>query len=109
MFKFYRKQKFKRLQSTLMLAFLVLSITPLTVIAIFFLQSHTQDLQEQSTSHLTSVRDSKRQQVIDYLYAKESEVMSFVRSELAYASGGRFYGLVNAFSSLALDIEQASA
>ncbi|MDC5838386.1 response regulator [Vibrio europaeus] len=107
MFKFYRKQKFKRLQSTLMLAFLVLSITPLTVIAIFFLQSHTQDLQEQSTSHLTSVRDSKRQQVIDYLYAKESEVMGFVRSELAYASGGRFYGLVNAFSSLGLDIEQA--
>ncbi|KJY83663.1 histidine kinase [Vibrio galatheae] len=107
MFRFYRKQKFKRLQSTLMLAFLVLSITPLTVIAIFFLQSHTQDLQEQSTSHLTSVRDSKRQQVIDYLYAKESEVMGFVRSELAYASGGRFYGLVNAFRSLGLDIDQA--
>ncbi|MFM2588896.1 response regulator [Vibrio sp. TBV020] len=107
MFKLYRKQKFKRLQSTLMLAFLVLSITPLTVIAIFFLQSHTKDLQEQSTSHLVSVRDSKQQQVIDYLYAKESEVMGFVRSELAYASGGRFYGLVNAFRSLGLDIDQA--
>ncbi|MEL7291358.1 MAG: response regulator [Pseudomonadota bacterium] len=107
MFKLYRKQKFKRLQSTLMLAFLVLSITPLTVIAIFFLQSHTADLQEQSTSHLVSVRDSKQQQVIDYLYAKESEVMGFVRSELAYASGGRFYGLVNAFQNLGLDIEQA--
>lgn len=107
MFKLYRKQKFKRLQSTLMWAFLVLSITPLTIIAIFFLQSHTKDLQEQSTSHLVSVRDSKQQQVIDYLYAKESEVMGFVRSELAYASGGRFYGLVNAFSNLGLDIEQA--
>lgn len=107
MFKLYRKQKFKRLQNTLMLAFLVLSITPLTVIAIFFLQSHTKDLQEQSTSHLVSVRDSKQQQVIDYLYAKESEVMGFVRSELAYASGGRFYGLVNAFQSLGIDIEQA--
>ncbi|KGY12341.1 histidine kinase [Vibrio tubiashii] len=107
MFKLYRKQKFKRLQNTLMLAFLVLSITPLTIIAIFFLHSHTQDLQEQSTSHLISVRDSKRQQVIDYLYAKESEVMAFVRSELAYASGGRFYGLVNAFGNLGLDIEQA--
>ncbi|MEF1254655.1 MULTISPECIES: response regulator [unclassified Vibrio] len=107
MFKLYRKQKFKRLQNTLMLAFLVLSITPLTVIAIFFLQSHTTDLQEQSTLHLVSVRDSKQQQVVDYLYAKESEVMGFVRSELAYASGGRFYGLVNAFGSLGLDIEQA--
>lgn len=107
MLKLYRKQRFKRLQNTLMLAFLALSITPLTVIALFFLQSHSQDLQEQSTSHLISVRDSKQQQIIDYLNARESEVMGFVRSELAYASGGRFYGLVNAFQSLGLDIEQA--
>ncbi|RJX74465.1 response regulator [Vibrio sinensis] len=107
MLKFYRKQKFKRLQNTLMLAFLVLSITPLTVIALFFLHSHSQDLEEQSTSHLISMRDSKQQQVVDYLLAKESEVMGFVRSELAYASGGRFYGLVNAFQSLGLDVEQA--
>ncbi len=107
MFRFYRRQKFKRLQHTLMLAFLVLSITPLTITAIFFLKSHIDDLQEQSTSHLLSVRDTKQQQVIDYLNAKESEVMGFVRSELAYASGGRFYGLVNAFSRLGEDIEQA--
>mgnify|MGYP000489432165 CR=1 FL=1 len=107
MFKLYRKQRFKRLQNTLMLAFLALSITPLTVIALFFLNSHSQDLQEQSTSHLLSVRDSKHQQIVDYLDARESEVMGFVRSELAYASGGRFYGLVNAFQSLGLDINQA--
>ncbi len=107
MFRLYRRQKFKRLQNTLMLAFLALSITPLTVTAIFFLKSHIDDLQEQSTSHLLSVRDTKQQQVIDYLNAKESEVMGFVRSELAYASGGRFYGLVNAFSRLGVDIEQA--
>ncbi|MCJ2378685.1 response regulator [Vibrio sp. ZSDZ34] len=107
MLKLYRKQKFKRLQSTLMMAFLVLSITPLTIIALFFLQAHSQDLQEQSTSHLISVRDSKKQQVKDYFQAQESEVMGFVRSELAYASGGRFYGLVNAFQSLGENIEQA--
>lgn len=107
MFKSYRKRHFKHLKSTLMLAFLILSITPLTVMAIFFLQSHTQDLQEQSTSHLTSIRDSKKQQIIDYFSAKESEVVGFVHSELAYASGGRFYGLVNAFHSLGLNIEQA--
>ncbi|NGZ12225.1 response regulator [Vibrio aestuarianus] len=107
MFRFSRKQKFKRLQNTLMLAFLVLSITPLTVMAIFFLQSHSQDLQEQSTSHLLSVRDNKQQQLFDYFAAKESEVMGFVRSELAYASGGRFYGLVNAFQRLGPDIAQA--
>lgn len=100
MFKFYKKQKFKRLQSTLMTAFLVLSITPLTITAIFFLQSHSKDLEEQSTSHLLSVRDTKQQQIIDYFAAQETEVMGFVRSELAYASGGRFYGLVNAFSRL---------
>ncbi|ELU2536201.1 response regulator [Vibrio vulnificus] len=107
MFKFYRKQKFKRLQSTLMTAFLVLSITPLTITAIFFLQSHSKDLQEQSTSHLLSVRDTKQQQILDYFQAQETEVMGFVRSELAYASGGRFYGLVNAFKSLGVDMEQA--
>ncbi|WP_367988184.1 response regulator [Vibrio sp. NTOU-M3] len=107
MFKLYRKQRFKRLQNTLMLAFLVLSITPLTVIALFFLQSHSKDLQEQSTSHLVSVRDSKKQQVVDYLFSKESEVMGFVRSELATASGGHFYGLVNAFRNLGLTIEEA--
>jgi two-component system sensor histidine kinase ChiS len=107
MFKFYKKQKFKRLQSTLMAAFLVLSITPLTIIAIFFLQSHSKDLEEQSTSHLLSVRDTKQQQIIDYFAAQETEVMGFVRSELAYASGGRFYGLVNAFSRLGQDLETA--
>ncbi|HHJ3171019.1 TPA: response regulator [Vibrio parahaemolyticus] len=107
MFKFYKKQKFKRLQSTLMTAFLVLSITPLTITAIFFLQSHSKDLQEQSTSHLLSVRDTKQQQILDYFEAQETEVMGFVRSELAYASGGRFYGLVNAFSRLGNDIEEA--
>ncbi|CAM2896775.1 response regulator [Vibrio mytili] len=107
MFKFYKKQKFKRLQSTLMTAFLVLSITPLTITAIFFLQSHSKDLQEQSTSHLLSVRDTKKQQIINYFEARETEVMGFVRSELAYASGGRFYGLVNAFSRLGNDIQEA--
>ncbi len=90
-----------------MTAFLVLSITPLTITAIFFLQSHSKDLQEQSTSHLLSVRDTKQQQILDYFEAQETEVMGFVRSELAYASGGRFYGLVNAFSRLGNDIEEA--
>ncbi|CCN45208.1 putative sensor histidine kinase/response regulator [Vibrio nigripulchritudo MADA3029] len=107
MFKSNKKQKFKRLQHTLMVAFLVLSITPLTLIALFFLQSHSKDLQEQSTSHLLSVRDTKKQQLVDYFDAKESEVMGFVRSELAYNSGGRFYGLINAFSNLGETIEQS--
>lgn len=109
MFPFKKKQKFKRLQHTLMWAFLALSLIPLTLIALFFLHSHSKDLQEQSTSYLLSVRDTKQQQIIDYFNAKESEVMGFVRSELAYASGGRFYGLVNAFQRLDTDIDQARA
>lgn len=90
-----------------MAAFLALSITPLTLTALFFLHSHSQDLQEQSTSYLISVRDSKHRQIMDYLNARESEVMGFVRSELAYASGGRFYGLVSAFQNLGVDSDQA--
>ncbi|WP_153447734.1 response regulator [Vibrio algicola] len=107
MFKSKKSNKFQKLQHTLMVAFLVLSITPFTIIAVFFLHSHTQDLQEQSTSYLLSVRDTKKQQVNSYLKAKESEVMGVVRSELAYSSGGRFYGLINGFTMLGDNIEQA--
>lgn len=81
MLKLRKVHKFQRLQHTLMIAFLVLSLTPFTVIALFFLQSHTQDLQEQSTSYLLSIRDTKKQQVNDYIKSKESEVMGVVRSE----------------------------
>jgi two-component system sensor histidine kinase ChiS len=107
MFRFGRKTKFKRLQNTLMFAFLTLSLIPLTIIAFFFLESHTQDLEEQSRTHLLSVRDSAVQQVDDHIANIESQVTGFVRSELAYASGGRFYGLISAFHSLGSDLEEA--
>ncbi|UXI00894.1 response regulator [Photobacterium sp. TY1-4] len=92
--------RFKRLQHTLMLAFLVLSITPLTLSALFFLNSHTNDLIEQSTNHLASLLENKQKQLNSYFAARESEVQSFARSELANASGGRFYGLVGAYHQL---------
>lgn len=92
--------RFKRLQHTLMLAFLVLSITPLLLSALFFLRSHTTDLAEQSTNHLASLLDNKRKQLESFITARESEVQSFARSELANASGGRFYGLVGAYNQL---------
>ncbi|WP_188009068.1 hybrid sensor histidine kinase/response regulator [Grimontia hollisae] len=95
-----KKQKFKRLKHTLMLAFLVLSITPLTLLAIFFLESHSSDLEQQSTTHLSFLRDNKKEQIISYFAARQSEVKSFSRSELATASGGRFYGLIAAFHQL---------
>lgn len=100
-------QNFKRLHSTLMGAFLLLSLIPLTSITLFFLHSHSQDLQEQSHSYLQSVRDNKRQQLLDYFSAQDSYVLGFVRSELAYASGGKFYGLINAFRNLGADITEA--
>ncbi|MGF1699739.1 response regulator [Photobacterium makurazakiensis] len=92
--------RFKRLQHTLMLAFLMLSITPLTLSALFFLNSHTTDLAEQSTNHLASLLDNKQKQLNSFFAARESEVQSFARSELANASGGRFYGLVGAYHQL---------
>ena len=105
--KFFAIYPFKRLHHTLMLAFLLLSLLPLTLVALFFLNSYSQDLQKQSTAHLLSVRDSKQQQINDYLDAQEAEVLGFVASELAYASGGHFYGLIDAFRRLRPDIEQA--
>ncbi|MGR5077311.1 response regulator [Photobacterium swingsii] len=92
--------QFKRLQNTLMIAFLVLSITPLTLSAMFFMNSHTKDLVEQSTTHLASLLENKKKQLNNFFIAKESEAKSFSRSELANASGGRFYGLVGAFHQL---------
>ncbi|ELR63473.1 Chitin catabolic cascade sensor histidine kinase ChiS [Photobacterium marinum] len=92
--------RFKRLQHTLMLAFLVLSITPLTFSALFFLNSHTNDLAEQSTNHLASLLENKQKQLNTFFAARTSEVQSFARSELANASGGRFYGLVGAYNQL---------
>ncbi|WP_407332179.1 response regulator [Enterovibrio sp. 27052020O] len=102
-----KKQKFKRLQHKLMLAFLVLSITPLTLLAIFFLESHSSDLEQQSTTHLSFLRDNKKEQIISYFDARYSEVNTFSRSELATASGGRFYGLVAAFHQLGKTKEEA--
>ncbi|WP_330960488.1 response regulator [Photobacterium sp. 53610] len=99
--------RFKRLQHTLMLAFLLLSLIPLTLSSLFFLHSHTRDLAEQSTSHLASLRDNKSQQLDAFFAAKESEIQSFISSELANASGGRFYGIVGAFRQLG-DIQRLS-
>ncbi|WP_238029004.1 MULTISPECIES: response regulator [unclassified Photobacterium] len=101
-------KRFKRLQHTLMLAFIVLSITPLVLSALYFLNSHTKDLAEQSINHLASLRDNKQKQLYSFFAAKESEVKSFARSELSNNSGGRFYGLVGAYHQLG-DIEQQLA
>ncbi|WP_413112690.1 response regulator [Thaumasiovibrio sp. DFM-14] len=92
---------FKRLQHSLMMAFLVISITPLTLTALFFLNSHITDLEQQTFQHLSLLRDNKARQLENYFDYKRQEIQAFAKSELAIATGGRFYGLVGAFSQLA--------
>ncbi len=88
-------------------AFLFVSLVPMLVIAFFFLQSHIEDLEEQSTTYLTSMRDGTTNQVTAYIKSLDSEVIGFVHSELAYASGGRFYGLIDSFRRLGANPQQS--
>lgn len=81
-----------------MIAFLVLSITPLTLLALFFLQSHTSDLRDQSTNHMASLRSNQKEQLINYFNDRRLDIDIFASSELATNSGGRFYGLVGAYA-----------
>lgn len=83
-----------------MLAFLMLSIIPLIVLAVFFLEFHRSDLEKQSIHSLSSLRDDKANALINYFDERQSEITSFARSELAKTSGGRFYGLIAAFQQL---------
>ncbi|OBT17266.1 hybrid sensor histidine kinase/response regulator [Vibrio sp. UCD-FRSSP16_10] len=107
MSKCHSHPKFKRLKSTLMGAFLFVSLVPMLLIAFFFLQSHIEDLEEQSTTYLTSMRDGTTNKVTAYIKSLDSEVIGFVHSELAYASGGRFYGLIDSFRRLGPSLEQS--
>nr|WP_086940082.1 response regulator [Thaumasiovibrio occultus] len=91
----------KRLQTSLMTAFLVISMTPLTLSGFFFLNSHIADLESQSSQHLSLLRDTKAKQIEDYFLRQMQESLNFASSELANASGGKFYGLVGAFNQLA--------
>ncbi len=94
--------RFRRLQHTLMIAFLSLSIIPLLIAMMLFFQTYTQDITQQTTQHLASVRDTQSQRLINFFDELEQEVQSFANSELANATGGRFYGLVDAFRQLGL-------
>ncbi|WP_022940784.1 response regulator [Psychromonas hadalis] len=103
----HKKQHNKKLKNTVMVAFLALSIIPLTLISLFFLYTQSQDLSEQSRIQLIALRDNQQLQIQNYFKSQESQVQSFSRSELGISSGGRFYGLVSAFEHLG-DNEQAA-
>jgi two-component system sensor histidine kinase ChiS len=85
-----------------MIAFLSLSIIPLLIAMLLFFQTYTQDITQQTTQHLTSVRDTQSQRLINFFDDLEQEIQGFANSELANATGGRFYGLVGAFQKLGL-------
>lgn len=105
--KMYKTQHNKKLKNTVMIAFLSLSIIPLTLISLFFLYTQSQDLTEQSKLQLTALRDNQALQIQNYFQSQESKVRSFARSELGISSGGRFYGLVAAFNDLGSDQKEA--
>lgn len=96
----HEKQHNKKLKNTVMLAFLALSIIPLTLISLFFLYTQSHDLTKQSNIQLTALRDNQQLQIETYFKNQESYVRGFSRSELAISSGGRFYGLISAFEHL---------
>jgi len=96
----HKKQHNKKLKNTVMIAFLALSIIPLTLISLFFLYTQSQDLSEQSRVQLTALRDNQQVQIQNYFKSQESQVRSFARSELGISSGGRFFGLISAFEHL---------
>jgi two-component system, sensor histidine kinase ChiS len=103
----HSKQHNKKLKNTVMMAFLALSIIPLTLISLFFLYTQSQDLTEQSKTQLIALRDNQQLQIQNYFKSQESQVRSFARSELGISSGGRFSGLTSAFEHLGIDEEQA--
>lgn len=99
--------KFKRIKSNLMAIFLIISLTPMLIVGYFFLRAHSLDLTEQSTQYLIAARNGASQKVSTYFNNLDAEVVGFVHSELAYSSGGRFYGLIDAFRRLGENVEES--
>ncbi len=90
-----------------MAIFLIVSLTPMLIVGYFFLRAHSLDLTEQSTQYLIAARNGASQKVSTYFNNLDAEVVGFVHSELAYSSGGRFYGLIDGFRRLGKTIEQS--
>ncbi len=101
------KKLLKGLRPKLMLAFLLLSIVPFSIVSVLFLYSYSKDLTEQTTSHLESVREIKKNQVRDYFGELKQQATLFSQSNLAKASIGRGWGFSATFERLGGAMEES--
>ena len=99
--------KARGLKTQLMLAFFMLGMVPFLVVALFFLHTHGKDLTAQTSNHLVSVRNIKKNQLEDYFANLKAQVLGFSQQDFAGNSIGRFYGFTGAFEKLGTTPQEA--
>jgi two-component system sensor histidine kinase ChiS len=92
-----------------MLAFFMLGLVPFLVVTLFFLYSHGKDLTTQTSNHLVSVRNIKKNQLEDYFGNLKEQIINFSQQDFAGNSIGRFYGFTGAFEKLGTTPQEARA
>ncbi len=92
-----------------MLAFFMLAMVPFLVVTLFFLYSHGKDLTTQTSNHLVSVRNIKKNQLEDYFGNLKEQIINFSQQDFAGNSIGRFYGFTGAFEKLGTTPQEARA
>ena len=97
------------LRPQLMLAFFMLAMVPFLVVTLFFLYSHGKDLTTQTSNHLVSVRNIKKNQLEDYFGNLKEQIINFSQQDFAGNSIGRFYGFTGAFEKLGTTPQEARA
>ncbi|MBL0530059.1 ATP-binding protein [Aeromonas caviae] len=97
------------LRPQLMLAFFMLGLVPFLVVTLFFLYSHGKDLTTQTSNHLVSVRNIKKNQLQDYFGNLKEQLINFSQQDFAGNSIGRFYGFTGAFEKLGTTPQEARA
>lgn len=97
------------LRPQLMLAFFMLGLVPFLVVTLFFLYSHGKDLTTQTSNHLVSVRNIKKNQLQDYFGNLKEQIINFSQQDFAGNSIGRFYGFTGAFEKLGTTPQEARA
>ncbi|WP_305856371.1 ATP-binding protein [Balneatrix alpica] len=90
------------LRTRLIWGFLLLSLGPFVLSAIWLVNSFTQHSEEQVLNHLVSVRNIKHTQIEDYLNTTLHSARQFASTEFAQNSIGRFYGFSRAWQQLGL-------
>nr|WP_241496653.1 hypothetical protein [Aeromonas caviae] len=87
----------------------MLGLVPFLVVTLFFLYSHGKDLTTQTSNHLVSVRNIKKNQLQDYFGNLKEQIINFSQQDFAGNSIGRFYGFTGAFEKLGTTPQEARA